>query len=271
MDGKEYLKLKTILKMENQITTWNKSQLTTRSLVESEQKTLQNLCDPAITINLTKVDIEIIKASVSKKFENEDEFRISTGMVIAIVGIKEVPSDFIISECWKIFDHFKSFSIEDYLNAFRFNEMQLSEKKEEHFNSFSPAYMASVLNNYRSIKNKAITDYKLQLAAIAPQPQPEIGEDLTKALKKHYSEHGVLPRFWNWDKVYLYLEETKEIDLTIDEKNKIIEDIKANIEIKKKHASDLSELKDISLLLNKNSLIAEARKICVQNYFNGLK
>lgn len=217
---------------------------------------------------MTKIDVAILQSNNANRFLDEDDFRVSVGQVIVMVGISVAPADIIISACWKIMDHFSSFTRANFMEAFELNEAGIYAKRVEHFNAFLPGYMSEVLNYYRGLKNRAELEYKRALAAQTPEPVVESGEDCFKSLKKCFDENeNELPRFWNWQKVFLYLEEVGEIALTLDEKNKIYSVVKNRVAEQKKLATDLSELKSFDQLLRSENLVKEARKYCVQEYF----
>ncbi len=219
---------------------------------------------------MSKNEVLILKSNLGEKINSVNDLANCILQVLPLVGIKEAPDKLTIENCWIVFDHFSSFKKQNFIQAFQFNEAMVYEKRHEHFNTFLPAYMSEVLHSYRSMKSRAEIEYKRALASNVVQPPTESGEDCFKSLKKLYSETNQLPRFWNWSKVYLHLEDVGEINLTIEQKKKIIEDVKTEIELKKKRASDLDELKSINELLNQTNLINEARKICVKQYFNNL-
>jgi len=217
---------------------------------------------------MTKIDIACLQANNGDKMKNEDEFRLVVGQVIVLVGISVAPADIIVSACWKIMEHFSSFTRANFMEAFEFNEAGVYARRVEHFNSFLPAYMSEVLNNYRGLKNRAELEYKRALAAQIPEPTPESGEDCFKSLKSYYENNNkVLPKFWNWAKVFLYLEEAGEIVLTLAEKESVYKLVKNRIAEDKKQATDLGELKSFDQLLRGENLVKESRKYCVQEYF----
>lgn len=217
---------------------------------------------------MSRIEISILRNSTGEKIKSEDDLRDLIKNVIIITGISVAPADIVVSACWKIMDHFSSFTRANFMEAFELNEAGIYAKRVEHFNAFLPAYMSEVLNCYRGLKNRAELEYKRALAAQTPEPVVESGEDCFKSLKKCFDENeNELPRFWNWQKVFLYLEEVGEIALTLDEKNKIYSVVKNRVAEQKKLATDLSELKSFDQLLRSENLVKEARKYCVQEYF----
>lgn len=227
---------------------------------------MQNLSNPAITLNLTNNEVSILKADTGKPIETADDLIMLIGKVIAFTGIKQLPDDIVIAMCWKVMDHFKSFTKSNFIQAFEFNEAGIYEKRVEHFNAFLPAYMSEVLNNYRSMRNKAQSDYKKQLKAMEVEPESMTPEQSYNGLLSYIKENNSMPRFWDWNKVFIFMEEASLIEMTLEEKNMIFAKVKAEIEAKKKNATDLDELKELNLQLSTKNLVTECRRISVVNY-----
>lgn len=222
---------------------------------------------PELTINFSRVELRILSNCNGAKIETKNDFRLLIGKVIVITGITQAPADEVVNTCWNIMDHFSSFTAANFLEAFEFNEALVYDKRVEHFNSFLPAYMSEVLHKYRNLKNRAEIEWKKALLAATPKPRVETGEECFKSLEKHYLENKELPRFWDWSKVFIYLEEAGEIKLSIEEKKKIAASIQAKINTQKSQARDLAEMRDIEALLNGENLVKEARKQCVFTFF----
>ena len=208
----------------------------------------------------------ILESDNGFKIENINDLSMLVKTVCSFVGIKDLPDMVALSACWKTLDHFKSFTKSNFIQAFEFNEAGIYEKRVEHFNAFLPAYMSEVLNNYRSMRNKAQSDYKKQLKAMEVEPESMTPEQSYYGLIKYIKENKQPPRFWDWNKVFIFMEEASLIEMTLEEKNKLFAKVKAEIEAKKKHATDLDELKELNLQLSIKNLVTECRRISVINY-----
>jgi hypothetical protein len=214
------------------------------------------------------MEISILNNSNGKKIESEDQLRELIGKVLTITGIKQAPDDIIISACWKMFDHFQTFTPANFMEAFELNEAMVYETRIDHFNSFLPNYMCSVLNCYRSLKNEAIATFKrLQRSKVVFVLQSTPKENYDVFLN-YIKENGKPPKFWDWAKIYSFMDDEKIIIKTPAEKKAIMEIIKAQINAAKKNAVDLAEKKAIELELNTDNIILLCKKKIVLDYFN---
>lgn len=222
------------------------------------------LIQPAL-LNLSKAEVMILEADNGLKIEHINDLSLLVKTVCSFVGIKELPDMIVLSACWKTLDHFRSFTKNNFIQAFEFNEAGIYENRSQHYNAFLPAYMSDVLNNYRSIRNKAQSDYKKQLKALEPEPEPTTPEQCYNGLIEFVKEHGEPPRFWDWNKSFQFMEESGLIQMTLEEKNQLFSKVKADIEKMKSVATDLRELIEINKQLAGDNLIKECRRIAVIN------
>jgi len=216
-------------------------------------------------LNLSRTDISILKSDEGEKIENGNDLKQLILVVCGLVGIKEMPDGITIKNCWDALDHFKSFTKDNFLEAFKFNEAGVYETRAQHYNSFLPAYMSEVLNNYRSMRNKAQSDYKKQLKALEPEPESMTPEESYNGLIKYFEENKTPPRFWDWNKVFVFMEEASIIQMTIAEKNLLFAKVKNDVELLKSTATDSDQLKEINKQLLANNLVTECRRIAVIN------
>lgn len=152
------------------------------------------------------------------------------------------------------------------MEAFEFNEAGVYGKRVEHFNAFLPAYMSEVLNKYRSMKNKVEFEIKKAEYANRPVAPPMSEEESYTGLMKYIEEKKAVPKFWDWNKAFLYMDENKIISTSVPERYKIRDRVLKELEVECTTAADLNDLKAIRRRITGDLLVTECRKICVTDY-----
>ena len=219
------------------------------------------------SLNLSRAEVAILKADVGDKIEDIEDLFSLIKIVSSFAGIKELPDNVIKIACWKTLDHFRSFTKQNFIQAFEYNEAGVYETRVQHFNAFLPAYMSEVLNNYRSMRNRAQSEYKKQLKALEPPPEPITAEQSFNGLNDYVTQNKELPKFWDWNKSFIHMEDVGMIKITLAEKIELKEKVENELNAKKQFAANKDELKDIVRLLESDSIVTECRKRVITNYF----
>jgi len=153
------------------------------------------------------------------------------------------------------------------MEAFEFNEAMVYETRIEHYNSFLPNYMCSVLNKYREIRNQAIVNFKRLERSKKIETTQSTPKENYQAFVAYVKENKSTPKFWDWAKIYFYMDDENIIIKTPAEKKAMMEIIKAQINAAKKNAVDLAEMKSIELDLNPDNIILLCKKQIVLEHF----
>lgn len=141
----------------------------------------------------------------------------------------------------------------------------------EHYNSFTTKFVSQVINSYKEYRAKQNTQKRIepgmQIEERKETPR-EAAERAWNFLDECYRDNEEV-MFANWSGAYKWGEHIGEIKLSKEEKIRVMQQVKANVDKQKKQSrargEKFSQL--INLLSTETGLKIECRKIILKEYF----
>lgn len=215
-------------------------------LEEFQLARLKDLSTPGLSLTTTSRVILMASAS-APLFRNlkgkESALRKSISKICAKVSIKAELSE---TEFLLIYDfvlrNYSMATLTEFEYAFELNLLnQDKETFAEHFNCFDCAYIGKVMGNYYKMKSDAIQRLKMSLPKELPKHE-STDEDYYNRLLKVSKEKKEVPNYWNWTKVYEYMNSAGIVDESIEWKtrlkNRVIEQMRLDNEMQKLNEPD---------------------------------
>lgn len=201
------------------------------------------------------------------------------------VGLQDPPK---MSDVKNVFGfiqrNFKTLSLQDLVKAFDLyngQQLEFSDPKFGHYGSFSLTFLGTILKAYKEWKRKeALKPKKREIVPVEKQIQErkltkeenakEWYDSVCKAIKNTSSDMILA----DWDAVYWYMNMNRMIDLTVDEKEMFLDNVK--FEVQEEMSKRKLEGKDCSnykrMIDDEKSLIRECKKrLVIKHLENELK
>jgi len=174
-----------------------------------------------------------------------------TGVVIQItvmIGCKQ-PDELLNNILWKLLaTDFGDINLYEFTRAFKMNMMNQLEEKVDHYQQFSGDFMATVLIQYRKVKNLYISRLETmesQFRLRLPQPETATGIGTLQAIIQDFEEEKI---FFISEK-FLILEKHSLLNLTHEQKEAYVVKAKGVIKASQVYAKTPSDAQRIGMIL----------------------
>lgn len=208
----------------------------------------KNLLTDEVQSALSNTNKNILNASLYIHFkdiaksEQEKKIREVLAYCSVVYGIKNPPDDTSINI---ILDYFRRYypniTIEEVKIAFDINLQRGDENKPQHFQTITLDFIIANIKYFLIKKTDAINALKMATPKELPKPE-STDEDYYNRLIKVAEEKKEVPHYWNWTKVYNYMNASGLVTESLEWKNElksvVMEQIKIDNEMSKMDTPD---------------------------------
>lgn len=197
------------------------------------------------------------------------------------LGITNLPDEYDLKKiCEFIATYFKDFTAIEVDKAMSMYASGAIVVYTQPYGVLGMKFLSEVLHEFRLVR-KSWKDFNLnrdneKKLLSAPVENPiEKGKNLYNFIVNFLNEGNEIPDLFAWDEVFLYLENEKKIDLSVEDKidfmNIVKEDIRDQIEYCSKQYDKKELLKELlKLLSNEKAIASLCRKRLVILHLNNL-
>ena len=191
-----------------------------------------------------------------------------------MLGIKKEPTSVELKPLVEFLDKkFKDFGIDEVHEAFEKAVAGELDVDVEHYQSYDLIYVSKILIAYRKFRGKVLQEWdrqqtKKQVEQVMNAKSTD--KELHDALVEFIKENKKIPTNWDWSGVYKHLEDTGDINYTLEEKKKFASQVTEDLNKQRTNASgklEKVEYQDVVKVLEDRDLFAkECRKRILKDY-----
>jgi hypothetical protein len=240
--------------------------------------------------DLSPVDAKIVSTSTCELIrmidpdEVDQKIKDAIAMIGVMTGIKEPPQEMEANVLIMIIkSNYAYLTIEEMVNAFVLNMTgELTEfikdpkstGRIEHFHSMNASFATSVLNLYQLRKSAAFKSMTSKRLLIESEESKESEsakpEELFNGLMKFVEENEEVPKFWDWERTFFYMEENGLITIDNEEKKKMKAEVLSELKLRQlsefASAGSIAERAEAQKITEEKNIQFECRKRIVLLY-----
>lgn len=230
--------------------------------------------------SISQADFRLIKALTSgntigflakeRPAQFEKKFKDIIALIGTISGIKDTPDELTEG---LLLDYFKTrlqgFTFDDFRLAFTMNAAGEFGQRVDHFNLLDIKFVSQVMDLY--LEQKIAVSRRIK--ALLPPPDDKIitPDESYAGLVGYVKKHGTFPLTWSWNLAYQYMEEMLMITESLEDKNKLYDDVyhRINNSVQLKILSMRDTIERGQLLESiPEQVKTECRKILIKKYLD---
>lgn len=146
--------------------------------------------------------------------------------VCGIVGIKTLPEAIFNQIMRYVFVYNGNLTIDEMYTAFELNLAGRYKTRHEHYQNFDLSYWSSVMNDYMQVRNLAAKSKTQALNSIGiseVEHERTTPEQSYNSIIGYVRKNNAVPKYWDFDLVYTYMERCNLISLSEELLNEIRE------------------------------------------------